>query len=163
MTKDLHDPQFRLIVIGGSVAELTLANSLSRQGIDFVLLEGRMELCHHLVVHWVSGLTERCYWTMGIFDDISQATKPVEAICTWRTDGKLLSELDTAKFCKLGYLSIPFTTNGSLSYFKNSHGYMSVWIERCLLLHMLFKHLREKEKPYLELRAGEYIVRMARA
>jgi 2-polyprenyl-6-methoxyphenol hydroxylase-like FAD-dependent oxidoreductase len=35
---------FRVIIAGGGIAGLTLANALERAGINFVLLEGRSEI-----------------------------------------------------------------------------------------------------------------------
>jgi 2-polyprenyl-6-methoxyphenol hydroxylase-like FAD-dependent oxidoreductase len=36
--------KFRVIIAGGGIAGLTLANALERAGIDFILLEGRNEI-----------------------------------------------------------------------------------------------------------------------
>jgi 2-polyprenyl-6-methoxyphenol hydroxylase-like FAD-dependent oxidoreductase len=36
--------QFRVIIVGGSIAGLTLAHCLSRAGIDYIILEKRAEV-----------------------------------------------------------------------------------------------------------------------
>lgn len=41
MENDLSPSSFRVIIVGGSITGLTLANMLERAGIDYVLLEKR--------------------------------------------------------------------------------------------------------------------------
>ena len=44
MDKSFSSPTFRVIVVGGSVAGLSLAHCLQRAGIDYVVLEKRSEI-----------------------------------------------------------------------------------------------------------------------
>jgi 2-polyprenyl-6-methoxyphenol hydroxylase-like FAD-dependent oxidoreductase len=37
-------PQFRVIIVGGGIAGLTLANSLQHVGVEFLVLEARSEI-----------------------------------------------------------------------------------------------------------------------
>lgn len=96
MSEASHQPQFKVIIVGGSIAGLTLANCLSRRNIDFLVLEARPQiappegagLC-------VLANGARILDQLGIFDDINQLLEPMKDIYTWREDGKVLSKLDT--------------------------------------------------------------------
>jgi 2-polyprenyl-6-methoxyphenol hydroxylase-like FAD-dependent oxidoreductase len=88
---------FRVIIAGGGIAGLTLANALERAGIDFVLLEGRSEIAPQVGAS-IGRLSSRSYrcamisltFNTGIFpngcrildqlgcmDDIEAVTEPL--------------------------------------------------------------------------------------
>jgi 2-polyprenyl-6-methoxyphenol hydroxylase-like FAD-dependent oxidoreductase len=96
MAEKSRESHFRVIIVGGSVAGLTLANALSRKDIDFLVLETREMVTTHTgaAVCLVSNGT-RILDQMGMLDEISEATMPLKAFYTWRANGKLLRKLYT--------------------------------------------------------------------
>ncbi|KAJ5374169.1 Monooxygenase FAD-binding [Penicillium concentricum] len=135
MAEKLHQYPFRVIIVGGSVAGLTLANTLSRKNIDFLVLETRDAIspCPGAAICLLSHGT-RTLDQMGILDDVIQLMTPKGVFHTWQGNGRLLSKLDT------------------LNVLQTRHGYPAGWIDREKLLQILFNHLHEKEKVLLRKR-----------
>ena len=96
MAEDKDTTPFRVIIVGGSVAGLTLANSLSRQNIDFLVLEAHDDIAppvgaaFGLICHGAMILDQ-----MGMFDDIYEMVEPVREIHSWREGGVSLTQLET--------------------------------------------------------------------
>ena len=96
MAEDKETTPFRVIIVGGSVAGLTLANSLSRQNIDFLVLEAHDDIAppvgaaFGLICHGAMILDQ-----MGMFDDIYEMVEPVREIHSWREGGVSLTQLET--------------------------------------------------------------------
>ncbi|KAJ5716199.1 hypothetical protein N7493_008110 [Penicillium malachiteum] len=135
MDRTMENPDFRVLIVGGSIAGLTLANSLSRAGIDFLVLEA-----HDRIVAPVGAslaLTSNGAMIldqMNMYEDIAELFEPVDCLYTWLKDGQLLSKMDTPKLLQL------------------RHNYPMAWIERQDLLHVLLEHLEEKDKVLLSKR-----------
>ncbi|CAI7636575.1 unnamed protein product [Penicillium glandicola] len=135
MAQKSLESDFKVIIVGGSVAGLTLANALSRYNIDFLVLESRAEISPSLgaAVCLMSHGT-RILDQMGMLGDITQSIAPIGVFYTWQDNGRLLSKLDTPKVL------------------QTRHGYPIGWIERRRLLKILFDHICEKEKVLLRKR-----------
>ena len=81
----------RVIIVGGSVAGLTLAHCLRHSNIDFVVLEARGEIAPQVgasIVILPNGA--RILDQLGIFDDIFAMVEPLQNGLTWTGDGKLV-------------------------------------------------------------------------
>ncbi|KAK4865357.1 hypothetical protein LT330_009468 [Penicillium expansum] len=83
MAQKSNESNFKVIIVGGSVAGLTLANALSRYNIDFLVLESRAEVSPPLgaaVAHLNSygypiGWIERRRLLQILFDHICEKEK----------------------------------------------------------------------------------------
>ncbi|RDW89703.1 FAD protein [Coleophoma cylindrospora] len=79
----------KVIIVGGSVAGLTLAHCFLRQGIDFVVLEAGKEIAPQVgasIVVCPNGA--RIMDQLGIWDDIFATVSPLRQNYTWTGDGK---------------------------------------------------------------------------
>ncbi len=70
--------RLRIIIVGGSIAGLTLANALDRAGIDFVVLEKRDDISVQTgasLVVFPNGhiILEQ----LGLYEDLAKATLPL--------------------------------------------------------------------------------------
>ena len=93
-----HNSEFKVIIVGGSIAGLALAHSLSRINVNFVVLESRPEISPPvgasvcLLSHGLRILDQ-----LGMLDDILEAMTAIGTFHTWQENGKLLTKMDTPK------------------------------------------------------------------
>ncbi|KAL4946754.1 hypothetical protein BDV06DRAFT_229653 [Aspergillus oleicola] len=117
-------PNFRVVIVGGSIAGLTLAHCLLRKNIDFVVLESHDEIAPQVGAS--IGLIPngfRILDQLGACDDILAATVPVSESYFWTEQAKLITPNRTAKFV------------------HERHGYPIAFVDRQLVLEVLHKHL----------------------
>ncbi|KFZ24305.1 hypothetical protein V502_01200 [Pseudogymnoascus sp. VKM F-4520 (FW-2644)] len=83
--------RLRVIIVGGSVAGLTLAHALYHSDIDFVVLEAHDEIAPQVgasIVIFPNGA--RILDQLGVFDHISALVEPLQMALTWTGDGKCM-------------------------------------------------------------------------
>lgn len=72
-------PPFRVLIAGGGIAGLTLANCLQHAGIDYLLLEARSVLAPQLGASIGLGPNgSRILDQLGCYDDIISCTEPID-------------------------------------------------------------------------------------
>ncbi|KAI1427595.1 hypothetical protein F5Y12DRAFT_737400 [Xylaria sp. FL1777] len=123
---------FKVIIAGGSVVGLTLANALERAGIDYVLLEKR-EVAPDLGAS-ISLLSHnsRVYEQLGVVDLYNAATVPL---------------LDRLHFNKDGYL---FEDGGVLKGVNAKTQRPFRFMERRFHLQTLYDNLKDKSKVHTQ-------------
>jgi 2-polyprenyl-6-methoxyphenol hydroxylase-like FAD-dependent oxidoreductase len=86
---------FKVLIAGGSIAGLTLANALARANIDFLVLEshGRIDPSVGAALTVPTNAC-RILDQMGIYDDIQAHIQPTADIYTYVEDGRLLAIMD---------------------------------------------------------------------
>ncbi|QSZ32310.1 hypothetical protein DSL72_001884 [Monilinia vaccinii-corymbosi] len=128
--------QMKVVIVGGSIAGLTLAHCLSRYGIDYVVLERRNNIAPQLGAS-VSLMPNgsRILDQLGMFDAVSENIEPCIFMQTWDECGRLLSETDA-----------PILTGKRL-------GYTITFLEREKLLEILYQNLPDKSK----ILTGKYV------
>ena len=97
---------FKVIIVGGSISGLTLANALARADIDFLVLEGHTQIDASIggaLTIVSNGL--RILDQMGIYDDISKHLEPTADVFTYLKDGKLLGKMDTPRVMRQRYVN----------------------------------------------------------
>ncbi|KAK4942872.1 hypothetical protein LTR10_017448 [Elasticomyces elasticus] len=124
----------RVVIVGGGVAGLALANALEKADIDYVLLEGRTEIAPFIgasVAMTANGF--RILDQLGCADIILNATYPLEFVRTWgNKDGRLVSQWEA---------------------FLLSHkrsGYPLSFMDRHFLLKTLYDNIEDKSKVLLD-------------
>ncbi|KAF4637218.1 hypothetical protein G7Y89_g864 [Cudoniella acicularis] len=123
---------FTAIIVGGSVAGLTLAHTLSRANINYILLEARDTLSPNLgagIVVMPNGA--RILDQMGIWEPINDVMTPMGIQYRRRSDGTLVSQADFPKRV------------------EERLGYFSGIMERQTFLQRLFEQLEDKSKVHL--------------
>jgi 2-polyprenyl-6-methoxyphenol hydroxylase-like FAD-dependent oxidoreductase len=91
-TKD----RLRVVIVGGSIAGLTLAHALYRSDIDFVVLEARNEIAPQVgasIVILPHGA--RILDQLGVFDHIYSMVEPLKMALTWTENGKNIINSDS--------------------------------------------------------------------
>lgn len=84
---------FKVVIAGGGVAGLTLANSLERYGIDYVLLEAYPEIAPQVgasISFAPHGL--RIFDQIGVCSEILKRVKPLDTFSFRNDKGELLAE-----------------------------------------------------------------------
>ncbi|KAJ5309707.1 uncharacterized protein N7443_002168 [Penicillium atrosanguineum] len=119
---------FKVIIVGGSIAGLTLAHTLSRIGIDYVVLEKReyvapKEGASILILPHGGRILEQ----LGLFKIIEQSSEPLHTAHIHFPDG--------------------FEhTNTSPGVFNDRFGLPLAFLERQKMLEILFDNLPDKSK-----------------
>ena len=85
---------FKVVIAGGGIAGLTLANSLSQANIDYVLLEARDEIAPQVGASiGIFAQGGRILDQMGMYDDILNLIEPIEYVNQWH-EGKKVDRID---------------------------------------------------------------------
>lgn len=96
MAEPGKEKNFRVVIVGGSIAGLTLGHCLQRNGVDFVILEARNNIAPQVGASvGILGNGARILDQLGLFDEILDRVQPVERAFIWTDDGKLLTKTDT--------------------------------------------------------------------
>ncbi|RDW72366.1 FAD-dependent oxidoreductase [Aspergillus mulundensis] len=117
-------PRFRVVIVGGSIAGLSLAHCLLRQQVDFVVLESHQDIAPQVGASiGILPNGARILDQLGCFDDILAATEPLQEASFWNADGKLIAQSNLPKIL------------------EDRHGYPSVFVDRQVVLEVLFRQL----------------------
>lgn len=84
----MEKTNFKVIIVGGSIAGLTLAHSLSRANIDHIILEKRAEIAPQegaFIGLWPNGA--QILQQLGIYDSLEALTAPVHQMHISYPDG----------------------------------------------------------------------------
>ncbi|PWY96454.1 monooxygenase [Aspergillus sclerotioniger CBS 115572] len=115
---------FRVIIVGGSIAGLTLAHCLIRNNIEFLVLEARDDIAPQEGASiGILPNGSRILDQLGMLDDCIASTAPLKRSFIWSESGAPIFEDD------------------SLETIEKRHGYPVVFLDRQVLLQTLYKHL----------------------
>ena len=91
--KTSSEKDFKVIIVGGGIAGLTLANSLERAGIDYVLLERRGDIAPQVGAS-IGFLPNGCRILdqLGVYDEISSHTVKPKGDLIWVDNGRKILE-----------------------------------------------------------------------
>ncbi|KAJ5982177.1 Monooxygenase FAD-binding [Penicillium sp. IBT 35674x] len=122
MKTDPEKPAFKVLIVGGSVAGLTLANALSRANVDFLVLESHSHVDDSIggaITIISNGLT--ILDQMGMYDDILELLEPAEELYTWLPNGKMLIKMDTAKVLRARLACTPEPSPNTYDHLPEKH------------------------------------------
>ncbi|KAH7207801.1 uncharacterized protein BKA55DRAFT_586548 [Fusarium redolens] len=129
---------FRVIIAGGGVAGLTLANALEQARIDYVLLERRDTVAPQVGASIGIGPNGcRILDQLGIYSKLFKSTEPLIWMAQRDDQGRLVCP--RTDVCRLGLART---------------GYDFLWGDRQILLQTLFENIQDKGKVLL----NKYIV-----
>ncbi|KAK4149757.1 hypothetical protein C8A00DRAFT_37653, partial [Chaetomidium leptoderma] len=124
---------FRVVVVGGGVAGLTLANALEQGGIDYVLLERRSEVAPQVGASiGIFSNGARILDQLGAWKEVRAGADPIRVFYTRNSKGDLLTAPD---------YSPPLLTART--------GYRNAWGERQNLLRVLSENLKDPSKVFV--------------
>jgi 2-polyprenyl-6-methoxyphenol hydroxylase-like FAD-dependent oxidoreductase len=100
----LHS-DFKVVVCGGGVAGLTLANCLERAKIDYVLLEAREEIAPQLGASIGLGPNgSRILDQLGAFDIVLKECYPLLEESSW-VNGQMMAKSDMPQLMEARYVT----------------------------------------------------------
>lgn len=94
MDKVMEDSKFKVIIVGGSIAGLTLAHALSQANIDHVVIEKRAEIAPQegaFIGVWPNGA--QILDQLGLYPSLEKLTAPLSRMHLSFPDGYSFSSL----------------------------------------------------------------------
>lgn len=147
---------FRVIIVGGGISGLTLANCLQHIGVDYILLEAHREIAPQVGAS--IGLAPyglRILDQLGVYSSIRQTETPIQTFIGRRADGKAFHEIGSAlDVARLLLCSQPPQDQKTDS---SRFGYLGSFSDRHIVLQYLFDRLLNKERVILEKRVCHVI------
>ncbi|GAB1319710.1 FAD NAD(P)-binding domain protein [Madurella fahalii] len=130
-TSPISDPgHFRVVIVGGGVAGLTLANALEKADIDYVLLERRSDVAPQVGASiGIMPNGARILDQLGVWKRVKEESEPLRVFYSRDSNGTPLCEPSAINL--LGYTRM---------------GYMTSWGERQKLLQALYENLEDTSK-----------------
>jgi len=130
-------PPFRVLIAGGGIAGLTLANSLQHAGIDYLLLEARGELAPQLGASIGLGPNgSRILDQLGCYEEIMDSTVPIDYTGSHRgSDGAFIRPKTDA------FRLVQARAN-----------YCMCFLDRQTVLRILAEHVKDQRKLLLNKR-----------
>ncbi|KAI8630518.1 hypothetical protein F5Y19DRAFT_48544 [Xylariaceae sp. FL1651] len=135
----LKDKPFRVIIVGGGVAGLSLAHCLEKAGLDYVLLEKGV-----IAPAWGTSISVhpngcRILDQIGALDEVEKACVPME------------------RFYNRGPSGHPFVYDFFFKSVQERTGYTTLTLERRLFLQALYDTLEHKERIHVGKRVADII------
>ena len=91
ISEEINPHKFRVVIVGGSIAGLTLAHALAAYSIDFVVLEAREEIAPNVGASiGFTGNSPRILDQLGVWDELAELATPIINNYAWNDKGHLL-------------------------------------------------------------------------
>ncbi|KAL4891704.1 hypothetical protein BDV59DRAFT_208887 [Aspergillus ambiguus] len=119
---------FRVVIVGGSIAGLTLAHCLLRNNIDFVVLESHADIAPQVGASiGIIPNGARILDQLGLYDDVLDEVEPLRRSFIWTDHAQCINETDA-----------PLITH-------ERHGYPTAFLDRQILLGILYEGLKDQK------------------
>lgn len=149
----MDQKSFKVVIVGGSVAGLSLALMLERNGIDFVVLEAYGSIAPQVGASFgvlPNGL--RILDQLGCYDSVlKMAEYPIDTLHFRDSQGQpfrtfdKLEDTSIRRFVTIQfYIPILKTREPTDSTF--SHGYPIIFLDRRMLIQVLYDKIQDKSK-----------------
>lgn len=90
------EPRFRVVIVGGSIAGLTLAHCLLRNNIDFVVLESHADIAPQVGASiGILPNGARVLDQLGLYDDVLNEIEPLRTGFVWADSAKRITTSNT--------------------------------------------------------------------
>ncbi|OGM46777.1 monooxygenase [Aspergillus bombycis] len=156
---DITPHKFRVVIVGGSIAGLTLAHALAAYGIDFVVLEAREEIAPNVGASiGFSGNSPRILDQLGVWDELADLATPIINNYAWNDKGHRLGYTGAFKLSQVRWVlfSPCLVVYTVAKYVPGSHGYPVIFLMRQQVLDVLWNTLPDKSRVL----TGKRVVRM---
>ncbi|KAI2996205.1 hypothetical protein CBS147346_9459 [Aspergillus niger] len=121
------ESSFRVVIVGGSIAGLTLAHCLLRNNIDFVVLESHADIAPQVGASiGILPNGARILDQLGLYDDVLSEVEPLTRNFTWTHDARSIAATDTPLIL------------------HERHGYPIAFLDRQILLRILYEGLGDQ-------------------
>jgi 2-polyprenyl-6-methoxyphenol hydroxylase-like FAD-dependent oxidoreductase len=146
---------FKVIIAGGGIAGLTLANCLQHADIDYVILEARDVVAPNVgasIGMFSNG--GRILDQLGVYDDILAQTEPTKWMSNWK-DGKLILRKDAPQLLQARYVyPSGCGTKRGYVYVTFRTGYPITFGDRQMVLQALYDGIRKKSNVLVNKRVA---------
>ncbi|EKG12549.1 Monooxygenase FAD-binding protein [Macrophomina phaseolina MS6] len=133
----MPEPNFKVIIVGASIAGLTMANLLQKLGIEFVVLEAygtvAPQLGASIGLH-PHGL--RILDQVGCYENILEFAANADKTTVRDETGRVLFSHKIARLV------------------KERHGYPTIFLERRSTIQVLYDHIQDKSKVFVNQRVN---------
>ncbi|CAG7973293.1 unnamed protein product [Penicillium olsonii] len=140
---------FKVVIVGGSVAGLTLAHCLSRAGIDYVVLEKRGEIAPQVGASiGIMPHGARILDQLGLFDSVEQLIEPLHTAHILYPDGFEHTNR-SPELLEKRYFNLPCPRSPLIAAKKDlliRFGIPLAFLERQKLLQVLYDFLPNQSK-----------------
>ncbi|KAK2729458.1 FAD binding domain protein [Colletotrichum kahawae] len=128
-----QDKKHQVIIVGGGITGLALSLMLQHSGVDYILLEAYDSVTPNVgasIGLFPNGL--RILDQLGLFEDILAKAQPVNSM--------IVRDMTTGK---------RIMTRKTRQLITERHGYPSMFMERYELLCVMYKHIKEKNRFFV--------------
>ncbi|EQB57717.1 hypothetical protein CGLO_02117 [Colletotrichum gloeosporioides Cg-14] len=128
-----QDKKRQVIIVGGGITGLALSLMLQHSGVDYILLEAYDSVTPNVgasIGLFPNGL--RILDQLGLFEDILAKAQPVNSM--------IVRDMTTGK---------RIMTRKTRQLITERHGYPSMFMERYELLCVMYKHIKEKNRFFV--------------
>ncbi|PWY93910.1 monooxygenase [Aspergillus sclerotioniger CBS 115572] len=108
MSKTDSQRPFHVVIVGASVAGLTLAHCLSSTSIEFTILEARSDSFSDGAGLAILPNGARILDQLGLYQDVLDQGQCMVSHSTWLEDGRLLRRVDARHLRSIGRTNYPF-------------------------------------------------------
>ncbi|EXJ78155.1 hypothetical protein A1O3_09316 [Capronia epimyces CBS 606.96] len=121
---------FKVVIVGGSVAGLSLANILQEYNIDYVLLEAYPDIAPQVGASiGILPHGNRILDQLGLFQKVLDFVPPVASLIFRNQNGEII-----------------VSHEGMRKTFEERHGYPILFMDRQMLLQALYDNIKDKDK-----------------
>jgi FAD dependent monooxygenase len=141
-------PPFRAVIVGGSIAGLTLAHAFEQAGIEYELLERRDNIAPNLgATHfiWPNGAT--ILDQLGLWENMDPIMNPMRHTVTTTAPGRSNPTADYLSILEARYVIVRTDDDCMLIFARL--GYTISVVERRSFLQSLFDQLKNKQNVHL--------------
>ncbi|GKT53992.1 FAD binding domain-containing protein [Colletotrichum tofieldiae] len=127
----MSSKDFKVIIAGGGIAGLTLANLLEKFGIDYVILEAYHEMAPQVGASiGILPNGSRVLDQVGLYDEVRKLIdNPMFKMSLYDSKGNATSNY-----------------HGIGDQFRRRHGYDVVFVDRQMILETLWKNIKNKDR-----------------
>src|SRR5450756_163652 len=138
---------FKVVIMGGSVAGLTLANMLQANDIDYVVLEAYSKIAPQVGAS-IGMLPHgnRILDQLGLFDKILSLAPPVDRFSFRNSKGEVIAGHTGMRHSFIQRQVFSLDQWQKRFSLRRRHGYPILFLDRQMVLQVLYENIRDVSK-----------------